>query len=88
MADARHKREDARKLLASNSDQGVVRKAQKQANTEATKTFEEIAREWFQTNLNTWKERHSKRIIGRLERYVFPFLGQTPISEIKAPDLG
>ena len=28
LADAQHKREDARKLLASNSDPGTVRKAQ------------------------------------------------------------
>ena len=87
LLDARKRRDEARSQLAHGIDPGAVRKAQKQANTEATETFEAIAREWFQTFLNTWKESHAKRIIGRLERNVFPFLGQTPISEIKAPEL-
>ena len=87
LLDARKRRDEARSQIAHGIDPSVVRKAQKQANTEATETFEIIAREWFQKFLNTWKESHSKRIIGRLERDVFPFIGQTPISEIKAPEL-
>ena len=87
LLDARKRRDEARAQIAHGIDPSAIRKAQKQANTEATETFEAIAREWFQTFLNTWKESHAKRIIGRLERDVFPFLGQTPISEIKAPEL-
>jgi integrase len=87
LLDARKRRDEARAQIAHGIDPSAIRKAQKQANTEATETFEAIAREWFQTFLNTWKESHAKRIIGRLERNVFPFLGQTPISEIKAPEL-
>ena len=68
-------------------DPSALRKAQKQANIESTETFEAIAREWFQTFLNTWKESYSKRIIIRLERDVFPFIGQTPILAIKTPEL-
>jgi len=87
LLDARKRRDEARSQIAHGIDPSAVRKVQKQANTEATETFEIIAREWFQTFLNTWKESHSKRLIGRLERDVFPFLGKTPISEIKAPEL-
>ena len=87
LLDARKRRDEARAQIAHGIDPSAIRKAQKQANIEATETFEAIAREWFQTFLNTWKESHAKRIIGRLERDVFPFLGQTPISEIKAPEL-
>jgi len=87
LADARHKREDARKLLASNNDPGAVRKAQNQANTQKSETFETIAREWFQKFSQRWKETHSSRIIRSLERDVFPWIGTQPIAEIKAPEL-
>ena len=46
--DARQRRDDARRLLANNVDPGAVRKAQKQAKTESTETFEVIAREWHE----------------------------------------
>ncbi len=87
LLDARQRRDDARRLLANNDDPGSVRKAQKQAKVESTETFEVIAREWHDRFKITWKESHSIRIIGRLERDVFPFLGKIPISEIKAPAL-
>ena len=87
LLDARQRRDDARRLLANNVDPGAVRKAQKQAKIETTETFEVIAREWHARFKPTWKESHSERIIGRLEREVFPLLGQTPMSKIKAPEL-
>lgn len=87
LADARHKREDARKLLASNNDPGAVRKAQNQANTQKSETFETIAREWFKKFSQRWKETHSSRIIRSLERDVFPWIGTQSIAEIKAPEL-
>ena len=87
LSDARHKREDARNLLASNNDPGAVRKAQNQANTQKSETFETIAREWFKKFSQRWKETHSSRIIRSLERDVFPWIGTQPIAEIKAPEL-
>ncbi len=87
LADARHKREDARKLLAGKNDPGAVRKAQNQANTQKSETFETITREWFQKFSQRWKETHSSRIIRSLERDVFPWIGTQPIAEIKAPEL-
>jgi integrase len=87
LADARHKREDARKLLASGNDPGAVRKAQNQANTQKSETFETIAREWFKKFSQRWKETHSSRILRSLERDVFPWIGTQPIAEIKAPEL-
>ena len=87
LADARQKREDARKLLAGKNDPGAVRKAQNQANTQKSETFETIAREWFKKFSQRWKETHSSRIIRSLERDVFPWIGTQPIAEIKAPEL-
>jgi hypothetical protein len=87
LMDARHRRDDARKLLANNVDPGAVRKAQKQAKVEETETFEVIAREWHNKFMHTWKKSHSSRVLSRLERDVFPHLNQRPIAQIKAPEL-
>lgn len=87
LLDARRRRDDVRKQLANSIDPGAVRKAQKQANLQETETFEVIAREWFNKFKHTWKDNHSSRVISRLEKNVFPHIGNQPINKIKAPEL-
>ncbi len=87
LADARKKKEEARKLLAEDIDPGAVKRAQKQAMTEEAETFEVIAREWHIKFSSTWAVSHATTIMGRLERDLFPWIGKRPISEIKAPEL-
>lgn len=84
--EARKQRDAARKLLAEGVDPGAVRKAQKTAGTDGD-TFETIAREWFAKHKMTWAPSHANKIIERLERDIFPWIGGRPIGEIKAPDL-
>lgn len=74
LADARNRRDDARKLLANGVDPSEVKKAQAAsivANTE--NSFEAIAREWFNRHALNWKEGHSCKIIARLEKDIFPW---------------
>lgn len=88
LADARGRREDARKLLANGVDPSDAKKAQKQAGADrAADSFEVIAREWYSAYKSQWTAGHAKNILGRLEREVFPYLGAMPIEEIKAPDV-
>lgn len=88
LADARTRRDDARKLLANDVDPGAVKQAQKSVNAElAENSFEVIAREWFIRHAPNWKENHSSKIIARLEKDVFPWIGVRPITEITAPAL-
>jgi integrase len=88
LKDARQKRDDARRLLADAIDPGENRKARKQARTDlAANSFEVIAREWFAKFESTWTQGHSDKIIQRLERDIFPKIGDRPITEVKAPDL-
>ena len=87
LADARMRRDEARKQIAHGIDPGAVRKAQKEAETEETETFEVIAREWHTKFAPSWSVSHSDTTISRLERDIFPWLGKRPISEIKAPEL-
>jgi integrase len=88
LAEARERRDKARKQLANDIDPGAVRKAMKEAETEETETFEVIAREWhtkFKTT--TWTEGHALTIMSRLERDLFPWIGTRPINQIKAQEL-
>lgn len=85
--EARHKRDDARKLLANNIDPGVICKAQKQAKVEETEAVKVIAREWHEKFKSKWTEGHALKILRGLELDVFPWIGTRPIKDTKAPEL-
>ena len=88
LSDARERRDEARKLVANGIDPSENRKAQKSAKTErAANSFEVIAREWYAKYSKTWVENHGNRIIRRLERDIFPWIGGKPIADLSAPDL-
>lgn len=88
LALARQRRDDARKLLADGVDPGENRKAMNAAKTErAANSFEVVAREWFAKNSATWADNHADKIIRRLERDIFPWIGGKPIADITAPQL-
>ncbi len=88
LKDARDRRDDARKLLANDVDPSEHRKALKAAKTiQSANSFEVVAREWFKRNESSWVSSHAVRIIRRLERDIFPWIGSKPISNITAPQL-
>lgn len=81
---AREKRDEARRLLADGIDPAAKRKIEAIA---AADTFEAIAREWYAKNASQWVPSHGDRIIRRLERDVFPWVGARPISSLTAADV-
>ena len=88
LKDARERRDTARKLLADGTDPSENRKAQKSARADrAANSFEVVAREWFAKYSATWAKDHGNRIIRRLERDIFPWIGGRPVAEIAAPEL-
>lgn len=88
LQDARGRREEARRQLAAGIDPGEHRKARKSALTERSgNSFEVVAREWFARCSPNWAAGHADKIIRRLERDIFPWLGGRPIADIKAPEL-
>lgn len=88
LADARQRRDDARKLLANGVDPGETKKAQKAAQGDQdTNTFEVIAREWHTKFAHTWVASHAQHKLERLEKNVFPWIGNRPIKELTAPDV-
>jgi len=88
LADARQRRDDAKKLLANGVDPCEVKKAQKAARTKsASNSFEVIAREWHNRYSPTWTQMYAERVLDRLQRDAFPWIGARPIADIKAPDV-
>lgn len=88
LSEAREKVLEMRRQLVQGLDPSAVRKAQKAA-IYATEhgNFELIAREWFAKNKATWSASHAKVTMQRLERDVFPWLGDRPIAEITAQEV-
>ena len=85
---ARDRRDEARKQIANGIDPGEHRKANKNARADAVaNSFEAVAREWFTKMLPTWTPDHADKIIKRFERDVFPWIGDKPIADLKAPEL-
>ena len=90
LAEARQRREDAKKLLANGIDPGAMKKTLKPTGKDlAANTFEVIARQWHLkfSAAGKWSPTHAADIMHRLEKDIFPPLGSRPISEIKPKEL-
>ncbi|MDR2572737.1 MAG: tyrosine-type recombinase/integrase [Desulfovibrio sp.] len=80
LKDARSKAIDAKKELESGVEPGTKKKA-----AQGAKTFQEVAKEWFGRFSATTTPRYSAEVWSRLERGVFPFIGNKPLTDIDAP---
>lgn len=88
LKEARDKRDEAKKQIASGIDPSAQKKALKVAKAALNaNSFEVVAREWFDKFKTTRTEGHTSKIIARLERDIFPWLGAHPIASITAPDV-
>lgn len=88
LADARERRDEARKLLAAGVDPSAQRQAEKrEAAMRDANTFEAVAREWHGKLSAKWTQGHADDVLRRLEANLFPDLGALPIAEIGAPEL-
>lgn len=82
VAEARRKRDTARRLLASGISPSEHRKSEKAASGK-THTFQHIALAWHSSCLNRWSEGHANKILVCLQRYVFPYVGEKNITKIE-----
>ncbi|WP_038252903.1 tyrosine-type recombinase/integrase, partial [Xenorhabdus bovienii] len=85
LADARTKRDEAKKLLAQGIDPKIEKKGGLPKSAGAY-TFEQVAREWHASN-KRWSEDHSNRILRSLEHYIFPHIGRLDISTLRTSQL-
>jgi len=88
LADARAKREEARKILAADNDPGEVKKAEQLAKKNSIEnTFEAIATEWYTAKMPNWSENYTSYVIRAFKNNVFPYIGSRPIDGIKPLEL-
>lgn len=100
LALARKKAEEARRLVSEGIDPSDARKADKQAQRQALElealvaagkplpgSFEAVARDWFDVRSPEWSLSYSSKLLTRLEKDVFPFIGRRPVGEVTPPEL-
>lgn len=80
---ARQRAAELRADAAEGQNPIAAKKARKAADIKAANdTFEALAREWHTSRLGGWDVGTAKRVLGALERHVFPSLGKRPYVSI------
>ena len=88
LAEARLKREEAKRLLAEGQDPCQAKQEEKRQRLfDAENTFGSIAMEWHKHNQVKWSKNHSRTVERRLEQDVLPYLARKPLVDLKAPDI-
>ncbi|MDU4125516.1 tyrosine-type recombinase/integrase [Pantoea sp.] len=88
LADARAKRDEAKRTLAAGGDPGEVKQREKQAKILAvSNSFEALAIEWHEHKRPNWSQGYASDILEYLQKDVFPFIGKRAIAEIKAAEM-
>ncbi|MEH6389647.1 MAG: integrase arm-type DNA-binding domain-containing protein [Pseudomonas profundi] len=87
LAQARQKRDEARKMLAQGIDPSAERKAAKQAQRTDGLTFEALALEWFEYKAPRWAEGTRDKARLYLQKDINPAIGARPVKTITRPEL-
>lgn len=88
LAEARSRRDEARKIVAEGKNPSEVRKEQKLAlRIQSENAFEKIAREWHQMKSAKWSAGYASDIIEAFQNDIFPYVGARPAGEIKPLEL-
>ncbi|PZT91005.1 MAG: integrase [Citromicrobium sp.] len=86
LADAREKRDDAKRILREGRDpRHAIKRGRLVGESETSRTFEDVARAWHALQTARWKPVHANDVITSLERDIFPHLGAMPMAEIDKP---
>lgn len=85
---ARERRDEAKALLARGIDPAEHKKQIKKAEVAITEhTFKAIAIEWHTKFRSHWTPKHSGNIMNRLEKLIFPHIGDKAITLLKPGDI-
>jgi len=88
LADARSKREDAKRIIAAGGDPSQEKQAEKAAKVLAVQnSFESIAIEWHNHKKENWSQGYAEDILEYLTKDIFPFIGKRAINEIKPAEM-
>ena len=84
LAEARERREQARKELATGINPAAAKQEKKrEAAQSAATTFELVAREWHEHNISKWTPNYAADILHRMEMDIFPEIGALAIADIR-----
>jgi len=69
---------------AAKGDNPIVSKRTREAESleAANSTFEVLAREWYTNKRQNWTDGTASRVIGALQKHVFPKFGKRPFADI------
>lgn len=88
LAEARSKREEAKRGMAGGIDPNVAKREEKLAREASVRnTFQEIACEWHASKLYKWSEGSASDIMEAFNKDVFSYIGKKPIADIKPLEL-
>jgi integrase len=100
LADARSRRDDARRLVAAGTDPSEARKADKVAKAAKAEaqaladaglpghgSFEHTGREWHAHMAPSWAPTHAEKVLALLERDLFPYIGTRALADLTPPEL-
>lgn len=88
LAEARDKRNEAKRLLANGEDPSEVKQAEKQARILAVNnSFESLALEWHEHKKPNWSSGYADDILEYLRKDIFPYIGRKAITDIKPMDM-
>lgn len=88
LSKAREERNLAKQQLANGNDPSFIKQTHYKNKKQAIQnSFENIAREWHNKFLSKWTDKHAITIISRLEKNIFPWIGNKPISEITSMEV-
>ncbi|WP_238473901.1 tyrosine-type recombinase/integrase [Altericroceibacterium spongiae] len=83
LAEAREKRDQARKLVRDGVDPSLEKKRRALSVAQSSGySVERVSREWFELNKGRWTPVHSNDVIHSLERDVFSHVGSLPIADL------
>lgn len=86
LAEARDRREAAKRLLRDKKDPNAERKAEKlHRKHAAANSFQAVAEEWLAKTRNKWTPTHAERVSRSLELNLYDEIGASPISSLGAP---
>lgn len=88
LADARNKRNEAKRVLAAGADPSDVKQSIKEAKAIAMQnSFELIAIEWHKHKKPNWSSGYADDILESLRKDIFPYVGKRAITDIKPIDM-
>jgi integrase len=91
LADARERRDGARKLLANGTDPSEAKKTAKAVlaaeAAQAMNSFATVADEWLAKQAQTMASATFEKARAMFDGLVFPWIGERPIAEIDAPEM-